>query len=123
MLSIRPASIYPGTGTPTTILLCRNRSPVSAKLRVIRGIRGESAPPNDPAGAPVWSEILRHLDEAPFDGKYVSVAEAERTSFHHHPWSIGGGSAAELKLRFDDAGALTISAAAADYGVAGMRRS
>ena len=40
--------------------------------------------------------------------RYVSVADAERESFHRHPWSIGGGGATELKERLDDAGAEAI---------------
>lgn len=86
----------------------------------MRGVRGEVTAPKDPANAPVWSEIREHVDEPGFEGRYAGIADAERDSFHKHPWSIGGGGAAELKDRFDDAGELRLGALVADHGVFGI---
>jgi hypothetical protein len=36
-------------------------------------------------------------DEIGFENEYVSVALVPRASFDEHPWSLGGGGAAELK--------------------------
>ena len=91
----------PGHGTATIILLGRNRLPTAITLRVVRGIRGESAVPSNAANAPVWTEIRDHVDQSGFEGPHVSVADASRTSFSIHPWSIGGGGASELKARLD----------------------
>jgi hypothetical protein len=99
----------PGHGTPTAILLGRNRFPLGTRLRVVRGIRGEPAVPDDAPNAPVWTEIRRHVDQPGYDGRYLSVADAERKSMNRHPWTIGGGGAAELKERLDDAGEQTLS--------------
>jgi hypothetical protein len=58
---IDTSGVYlPGHGTPTTILLARHRTPTSKTIRAVRGIRGETAVPDDPAGAPVWREIADH---------------------------------------------------------------
>ncbi len=94
----------PGHGTPTTILFGRNGSPVADALRVVRGIRGELTIPAQPSVAPVWAEISERLDQPGFTGLYVSVDDALRSSFQRHPWSIGGGGAAQLKERLDEAG-------------------
>jgi hypothetical protein len=72
--------------------------------------------PTDPANAPVWSEIRDHLDEPGFPGQYVTIADAPRNGFHHHPWSIGGGGAAELKDRLDEAGEQLLGAFIDDVG-------
>jgi hypothetical protein len=115
---IDTSGVYlPGHGTPTAILIGRNRQPVASTLRVVRGIRGEIITPDDPAHAPVWSEIRDHLDQPGFEGRYVSVADAERESFHEHPWSIGGGGAAELKERLDEVGEQTVTAVSDSVGI------
>ena len=48
----------PGHGTPTVILLGRNRPPVLDTVRAIMGIRGEPTTPADPEQGLVWQSIL-----------------------------------------------------------------
>jgi hypothetical protein len=110
----------PGHGTPTAILLARHQPPVSNSIRAVRGIRGETGVPLDPANAPVWREITEHVDQPGFEGNRISVADAPRESFERHPWSIGGGGAAELKELLDERGVATLGALTADIGVFGM---
>jgi hypothetical protein len=106
---IDTSGVYlPGHGTPTTILLARHRPPVSKIVRAVRGIRGESGVPPEPANAPVWREIADHVDQRGFEGHFVSVSDVPRESFFKHPWAIGGGGAAELKEAIDVAGKITI---------------
>jgi hypothetical protein len=117
---IDTSGVYlPGHGTPTTILLARNRPYVATSIRAVRGIRGETGVPEDPVFAPVWREIEDHIDQPSFEGKQVSVADAPRNSFSTHPWSIGGGGATELKQALDDIQSDTIAVIAADIGVIG----
>ncbi|NYF54062.1 BREX-2 system adenine-specific DNA-methyltransferase PglX [Tunturiibacter gelidoferens] len=100
---IDTSGVYlPGHGTPTTILLARHQPPVSSTIRAVRGIRGETGVPDDPANAPVWREIADHVDESGFEGSRVSIADPTRLSFDAHPWAIGGGGAAELKEAMDE---------------------
>jgi len=110
----------PGHGTPTAILLARNQPPISSTIRAVRGIHGENGVPDDPANAPVWREIAAHTDQPGFEGDRISVADASRTSFDKHPWSIGGGGATELKELLDESGTETVGELCADLGVFGI---
>lgn len=100
---IDTSGVYlPGHGTPTTILFGRRQPPVLDTVRAVRGIRGETGVPDDPSRAPVWSAIVAQVDQPGSESKFVSVADAPLASFHSHPWSIGGGGAAELKELLED---------------------
>ena len=89
----------PGHGTPTVILFGRNRSPVDATVRTVMGIKGEPSVPDDPAKGLVWTAILDQVDRPGSESEFVSVADVPRETFGRHPWSIGGGGAADLKER------------------------
>jgi hypothetical protein len=87
----------PGHGTPTVILFGRNRAPVASVVRTVMGIRGEPGTPNDPANGQVWSAIVAQTDQAGSTSAFISVSDLSRSTLNRHPWSIGGGGAAELK--------------------------
>ena len=87
----------PGHGTPTVILFGRHRAPVSHEVRAVLGIRGEPGTPEDPAQGKVWRSIVEHLDNGGSQNEFVSVTNVPRETFAKHPWSIGGGGAADLK--------------------------
>lgn len=115
---IDTSGVYlPGHGTPTTILLARHRGPVATTVRAVRGIRGEAGVPDDPAKAPVWREITESYDQPGFEGKHVSVADALRDSFSAHPWSIGGGGAAELKEALEESCAISLDEVTRSQGI------
>ncbi len=79
---IDTSGVYlPGHGTPTAILFARNQRPIAATIRAVRGIRGETTVPEDPALAPVWQEITAHWSEPGFIGSQISVADAPRNTF------------------------------------------
>lgn len=86
----------PGHGTPTVILFGRHRPPVGDAVRTVMGIKGEPSTPDDPVRGLVWSAIVAQIDEAGSESDYVSVDDTPRTTFAKHPWSIGGGGAADL---------------------------
>lgn len=87
----------PGHGTPTVILFGRHRGPKDEKVRTVMGIKGEPSTPQDPALGLVWSAILDQVDRVGSESAFVSVADTERSTFGKHPWSVGGGGAADLK--------------------------
>lgn len=93
----------PGHGTPTVILLGRNRAPVGATVRAVMGIRGEPSTPDDPAQGLVWTAIVEQTDQPGSESAFVSVADTSRATFGTHPWSIGGGGAADLKETVEEA--------------------
>lgn len=91
----------PGHGTPTVILLGRHRAPVDAGVRTVMGIKGEPSTPADPARGLVWSAIVGQIDLAGSESDFVSVVDTPRATLGKHPWSIGGGGAAELKEQIE----------------------
>jgi hypothetical protein len=110
----------PGHGTPTVILFGRHRPPVEAGVRTVMGIKGEPSTPDDPAQGLVWSAILGQIDQAGSESDFVSVADTPRATFAKHPWSIGGGGAADLKDSIEAVAAKTLGDVSREMGVFGM---
>lgn len=108
----------PGHGTPTVIVYGRNRPPVKTTIRVVLGIRGEPSTPGDPALGRVWSAILSQIDRPNSESEFVSVSDLDRQMLHKHPWSIGGGGAAQLKATIDDVKGRTLKKMAKSLGFA-----
>ncbi|MCK6557260.1 BREX-2 system adenine-specific DNA-methyltransferase PglX [Candidatus Binatia bacterium] len=106
----------PGHGTPTAILFGRHRPPVADTVRAVMGIRGEPSTPEDPAHGLVWTAIVSQVDHVGSVSEYVSVADMERESFAKHPWSIGGGGAAELKEILNRRGHATLGTLIQEIG-------
>ncbi len=110
----------PGHGTPTVILFGRHRPPVDEGVRTVMGIKGEPSTPDDPAQGLVWRAILGQIDQAGSESDFVSVADTARATFAKHPWSIGGGGAADVKEAIEVVASQTLGDVAQDMGVFGM---
>jgi hypothetical protein len=110
----------PGHGTPTVIMFGRHRVPVSSTLRTVMGIRGEPSTPEDPAQGLVWLATVSQVDQPGSHSQFVSSGDSPRELFHKHPWSIGGGGAAELKERLHEGAMVTLSLVADEIGILGM---
>ena len=106
----------PGHGTPTVVLFGRHRSPIGSTLRTVMGISGEPATPEDPSRGLVWSAIVRQIDQCQSQSDFVSVNDTAREMFHRHPWSIGGGGAAELKEQLEESNVKKLGEVAASIG-------
>jgi type I restriction-modification system DNA methylase subunit len=106
----------PGHGTPTVILFGRERSPIGDSVRTVMGIKGEPATPEDAAKGLVWSAIVEQVDRSGSESEWVSVADAARTTFGKHPWSVGGGGATELKEALGDQSEVTIASIVTSIG-------
>ena len=63
----------PGHGTPTVILVGRNRAPLAPSVRAVMGIRGEPSTPADPARGLVWTAITEQADLPGSESAYVTV--------------------------------------------------
>ena len=107
----------PGHGTPTVILFGRHRRPADHSVRAVMGIRGEPEIPEDAAQGLVWSAIVEQVDDPGSQGEFVSVSDLPRERFRTHPWSIGGGGAAELKSLLDAGGVTPLGDLAASIGI------
>jgi len=92
----------PGHGTGTVILFGKNQPPCASTLRVVMGIKKQEPTPVMAESGLVWLAILQQIDLPGSQSDWLSVADSQRESFHHHPWSIGGGGAAELKEQLDE---------------------
>ena len=86
----------PGHGTPTVIIVGRNRAPVGKTVRAVLGIRGEPGRPEIPAKGLVWSAIVDHIDEPGWNDDWITITDLDRKLLATHPWSLSGGGAVEL---------------------------
>ena len=94
-------AFIPGHGTPTALLFGRNSPRGADPVRTVQGKRGEPDVPADAEQGQVWSAIARHFDEVGYEDEFISIADVPRETFDHHPWSLGGGGASELKALLD----------------------
>lgn len=107
----------PGHGTPTVILFGRAQKPVGATVRAVLGIKGEPSTPADPAHGLVWRSIVGQVDIANSADAFTSTADVPRETFAKHPWSIGGGGAADLKEQLDDFTGVRLGNLAVSIGI------
>ena len=112
----------PGHGTPTVILLGRNQSPMSGKVRAVLGGRGEPSTPNCAAKGLVWSSIVELIERVDSQNDYVSVVDQAREVFSRHPWSLGGGGASDLKVFIDDTCRIHLNDVVDDVGFGAVTR-
>lgn len=90
-------AFIPHHGTPTVMLFIRSRLPGDGSVRAVMGKRGEPGIPDDPSRGKVWSSIIEGHAKVGFENEFVSVSDVARPTLAKHPWSLGGGGAAELK--------------------------
>jgi hypothetical protein len=112
----------PGHGTPTVILFGRHCKPGSHEVRAVLGIRGEPNTPENPAQGKVWRSIVEQLDRLGAQNEFVSITNVSRETFARHPWSIGGGGAAELKTQLDDLADKTLGNLCNEIGFGAVTR-
>ncbi|MGW7327579.1 BREX-2 system adenine-specific DNA-methyltransferase PglX [Streptomyces sp. NPDC054840] len=94
----------PGHGTPTVILVGRNRVPgENRRVRAVLGVRGEPDQPSNAADGQVWRAIKDQYRRPGSESAWVSVDDLERASFADAPWSLSGGGAAGLLSRLSSA--------------------
>ncbi|TWG13610.1 hypothetical protein FHX75_13657 [Micromonospora palomenae] len=89
----------PGHGTPTVILVGRNRlvsTRYSRAIRTILGVQGEPSTPDDPAQGKVWLAIKAQIDDPGSESEWVSVSDFARSQLASYPWSLSGGGATQL---------------------------
>jgi hypothetical protein len=95
----------PGHGTPTVILVGRNRLPRRADpIRAVLGVRGEPSQPRDAATGLVWSAIVDQVTKPESESEWISVEDADRTCFAAHPWSLSGGGSGDVFDHIDNDG-------------------
>ncbi|WP_455711790.1 BREX-2 system adenine-specific DNA-methyltransferase PglX [Streptomyces griseorubiginosus] len=111
-------AFIPGHGTPTVILVGRNRVPNPARtVRAVLGVRGEPSQPEVAAEAAVWRAIVDQVGN-PGSGseEWISVEDAPAGSFATHPWSVSGGGAGSLFEEIEGAAVRRLSSRAESMG-------
>jgi hypothetical protein len=98
----------PGHDTPTILLFGTNEPAVGNDILAVLAKRGELSTPADPERGEVWASIVAHGTQVGFENDYVSIALVSRSTLKKHPWSLGGGGAAELKELLEDRAAQTL---------------
>ncbi|OLT29175.1 hypothetical protein BJF83_00785 [Nocardiopsis sp. CNR-923] len=79
----------PGHGTPTLILIGRNRQPTpQSRVTVVSGLRGEPSVPADPARGKVWVSIQNRLAEIPSQDPWTVSQDRLLAEYHKHPWNL-----------------------------------
>lgn len=106
----------PGHGTPTAILVGRHTDWSSDNVRIVRGIRGEPARPEDPSKGLVWSAILKNHDNTGYADVWISVDDTPRRSLRQHPWSLTGGGAPRTLAALDSNRAASLGAVVDSIG-------
>lgn len=84
----------PGHGTPTVILIGRQRSGAgrAATVRTVRSIQGEPAAPEHGDTGLVWQAIVDQIDAPGSTGRWVSVSDLDRERyFGRQPWILTDG--------------------------------
>ncbi|MFF6852351.1 BREX-2 system adenine-specific DNA-methyltransferase PglX [Streptomyces antimycoticus] len=85
----------PGHGTPTVILVGRNRDWAQGRgdtIRTVRSVQGEPSAPEEPERGLVWSAIVEQIDEPGSVSQWVSVGDLERGKyFATQPWVLAAG--------------------------------
>lgn len=107
-------AFIPGHGTPTVILVGRNRlvSPrYSRSIRTVLGIKGEPDQPADPAHGRVWRAIVQQVDEPGSESPWVSVGDLERRRLASFPWSLSGGGSSDLTVAISKAAKRSLKSA------------
>jgi hypothetical protein len=113
----------PGHGTPTVIVFGRNRKAVGTHVLAVLGKRGEPSTPGDAEQGLVWRSIAERGREVGFENDFLSVAGVAREVFAKHPWSLGGGGAADLKALLEGRAESTLGNLVESIGFGCMTRA
>ena len=86
-------------GTPTVIIVGRNRKPVSPTVLTVQsnGLRETRAVIH----SDYWQSIVDNIDSVDYSNKWITVQKMDRSTFYTHPWTIAGDGANELAARID----------------------
>ena len=120
---INTAGAYiPGHGTPTVLLFGTQEKPQSETVLTILASGGEPTTPEDPEQGQVWNSIVNHWDDIGFDNEFITVTRTSRGTLAKHPWSLGGGGAAELKGSLEDHAEMCLTDLGVDIGTGAVTR-
>jgi hypothetical protein len=112
----------PGHGTPTVILVGRQRggdgrSPV---IRTVRSVQGEPSTPDNAEEGLVWQAIIEQIDKPGSVSQWVSVDDLDRKKyFGKQPWILVDGGL-ELVEKIGEESPMLLKASATRIGPYGI---
>lgn len=113
----------PGHGTPTVILVGRNRIPSEFReVRAVLGIRGEPEQPDNAAEGEVWQSIVNLVGQPGDGSEWVSVEDLRRARLAKFPWSLAGGGAGVLTQLLEKAGSNRLGGRVESIGFCAVTR-
>lgn len=114
----------PGHGTPTVILVGRNRVPSPERtVRAVLGVRGEPAQPKVAADGLVWKAIVQQVNDPGSESDWVTVENTLAARFMDHPWAVSGGGAGELQSFIESRSASILDARTSSIGFGAVTRA
>lgn len=114
-------AFIPGHGTPTVILVGRDRRPnLEDTVRAVLGIRGEPSQPAVPAEGNVWRAIESQVDVPGSESEWISVVDLPKPRLMVHPWSLTGGGADELFRIIQNGTTVSLGSVSSDMGYIGQ---
>ncbi|MFG3021807.1 BREX-2 system adenine-specific DNA-methyltransferase PglX [Streptomyces sp. NPDC048254] len=92
----------PGHGTPTAVLVGRNRLPDrDLPVHVVVGRRGEPGAPTDPAKGAVWQSLRVLASEAGATSRWAESYFQDREELSVFPWALTPAAAREALRRME----------------------
>jgi len=110
----------PGHSTPTVLLFGTNEPKQGDDVLTVLAKRGEPSTPEDLENGLVWRSITEHGADVGFDNDYITVARLARATLEKHPWSLGGGGAADLKELLEERRSCQLGDLAAHIGISAV---
>ncbi|MDN4612312.1 BREX-2 system adenine-specific DNA-methyltransferase PglX [Arthrobacter burdickii] len=110
-------------GTPTVILIGRHQRPVRASVRAVlsKGLR-ETRAVGAVGGGPYWQAVVSEINNPGFSNRWVDIVDLSRGILSHHPWSLAGGGAAQLRQTIEVEGSRKLAAATRENGFGAITR-
>ncbi|WP_344278840.1 BREX-2 system adenine-specific DNA-methyltransferase PglX [Streptomyces hebeiensis] len=113
----------PGHGTPTVILVGRNRVPNNDRVvRAVLGVRGEPSQPEFAKNGLVWSAITQQVDKPGSESEWISVQDSTRSTLSAHPWALSGGGASDVLKVIDSAARRSLGDISEEIGAGAVTR-
>lgn len=94
----------PHHGTPTIVLLARNRRATNDKIRVILAKRFEAGADGGSDPGMAWRSATGHCNEVGYQDALVAVWDASRETLRRHPWTLGSQGASDLRQTLEQRG-------------------
>ncbi|QUC61570.1 BREX-2 system adenine-specific DNA-methyltransferase PglX [Streptomyces sp. A2-16] len=114
----------PGHGTPTVILVGRNRGGNGriGTIRAVRSVQGEAIVPERAADGLVWNAIVNQVDMPGSVSQWVTVDDLERGRyFGRQPWILVAGGL-EMVEQVGSSVQASLSSIASDIGAGAVTR-